>query len=149
MSQEYIFGVTPDAPVITNEKGGKQSASPYAFELLPPYALFEAAKVARHGADKYGETFGDRNYTKIDSKSHLNHALQHIYAYLAGDTSDDHLSHALVRMLFAVDMDHREKMPKNATIINGDGIRFTTATARDPISCSSTDGKHYQGVTLT
>ena len=145
MSQEYIFGVTPDAPVVTNEKGGKQSASPYAFELLPPYALFEAAKVARHGADKYGETFGDRNYTKIDSKSHLNHALQHIYAYLAGDTSDDHLAHALVRMLFAVDMDHREKMPRldyeTATIIDGDGIRLTTS--------SVTDGKHYQGETQT
>lgn len=153
MSQEYIFGVTPDAPVITNENGGKQSASPYAFELLPPHALFEAAAVAKHGADKYGESFGNRNYTKIDSKSHLNHALQHIYAYLAGDTSDDHLSHALVRMMFAVDMDHREKMPKpdyeNATIIGGDGIRFTTATTPDPISYSSTDGKHYQGVTLT
>lgn len=108
MAQEIISGVGPETPVIVNENGGKQSSSPYAFELLPPYALFEAARVARHGADKYGESFGDRNYIKIDSKSHLNHALQHIYAYLGGDTSDDHLSHALVRMMFAVDMDNRE-----------------------------------------
>jgi len=110
MAEVIISGVSPDAPVVTNEKGGKQSASPYAFELLPPYAMFKAAEVARHGADKYGEKFGDRNYIKIDSKSHLNHALQHIYAYLSGDVSDDHLAHALVRLMFAVDMDHRETM---------------------------------------
>ena len=114
MSQEILLGVSPDAPVVTNEKGGKQSASPYAFELLPPYAMFQAAEVARHGADKYGEKFGDRNYVKIDSKSHLNHALQHIFAYLAGDTSDNHLAHALVRMMFAVDMDNRERSIRQA-----------------------------------
>ena len=112
MSNTYLFGVSPDAPVATNEKGGKQSSSPYAFELLPPFAMFKAAEVARHGADKYGEKFGDRNYVKIDSKSHLNHALQHIYAYLDGDKSDDHLAHALVRLMFAVDMDQREKMER-------------------------------------
>jgi len=119
MAEDIISGVSPDAPVVTNEKGGKQSASPYAFELLPPYAMFKAAEVARHGADKYGEKFGDRNYIKIDSKSHLNHALQHIYAYLSGDVSDDHLAHALVRLMFAVDMDHRETMDRNYQKIVG------------------------------
>lgn len=98
-----LFGVSPEAPVVENEKGGKQSASPYAFELLPPSALLAAAEVARQGADKYGETIGDRNYTKIPYESHLNHAIAHVYAYLAGDRSDEHLAHAIVRLMFAYD----------------------------------------------
>lgn len=103
MNDNILQGVMPDAPVVENEQGGKQSASPYAFELLPPSSIFAAAEVARQGADKYGETFGDRNYTKIPCESHLNHAIAHIYAYLAGDRSDEHLAHAIVRLLFAYD----------------------------------------------
>ena len=107
MSSEYIFGVEPDAPVVTNEIGGKQSSSPYGFYLLPPSALFDAAKVCKDGADKYGETLTNRNYTKISTEEHLNHALQHIFAFLAGDTQDDHLGHAIVRLMFAFDVNEK------------------------------------------
>lgn len=103
MDHNIMFGVMPDAPVETNARGGKQSSSPYAFELLPITSMFAAAKVAREGATKYGETFGDRNYTKIPSTDHINHAIAHLYAHLAGDTSDEHLAHAIVRLLFAYD----------------------------------------------
>ena len=101
--QNYVFGVEPDAPVIENESGGKQSDTPYGFHLLPTSSLFDAAKVCKEGAEKYGETLGNRNYTKISPEDHLNHALQHIYAFLAGDTQDDHLGHAIVRLMFAYD----------------------------------------------
>ena len=134
---EFILGVTPDAPVETNKNGGKQSASPYAFELIPPHAIFCAAQVLKHGAEKYGESFDHRNYTKIDSKSHLNHALQPIYAYLAGDLSDDHLEHALVRLMFAVDMDEREERAKaeqNITVSKATGeVYYVPSTAQDVI----------------
>lgn len=107
MNEKYIFGVEPDAPVIENGKGGKQSSTPYGFHLLPTSALFDAAKVCKEGADKYGETFQNRNYTKISVEEHLNHAIQHIYAYLAGDAQDDHLGHAIVRLMFAFDVHDR------------------------------------------
>ena len=107
--ENVIFGVEPDAPVVTNDKGGKQSDTPYGFHLLPISAMFDAAKVAKYGADKYGETFERRNYTKIDEKEHLNHAIQHIYAFLAGDTQDDHLGHAIVRLMFAYDVNNRKQ----------------------------------------
>lgn len=107
-NMDYLLGVRPDAPVVENEKGGKQSDTPYGFHMIPPTSIFKAAEVLKYGADKYGETFTNRNYTKISSIDHLNHALQHIYAHLAGDTSDDHLGHALVRLMFAYDMDIRE-----------------------------------------
>jgi len=107
MSQ-VILGVEPDAPIVENENGGKQSDTPYGFHLLPISALFDAAKVAKYGADKYGETFDKRNYTKIDTIEHLNHAIQHIYAFLAGDKQDDHLGHAIVRLMFAYDVEDRK-----------------------------------------
>ena len=109
MAQKKVSGVEPDAPVITNDNGGRQSDTPYGFHLLPISALFDAAKVAKYGADKYGETFDQRNYTKIPALDHLNHAIQHIYAFLAGDTQDDHLGHAIVRLMFAYDVNERDK----------------------------------------
>ena len=51
-----ILGVQPDVPTETNSQGGKQSATPYAFHLLPPHAVFAAAEVAKYGAEKYSET---------------------------------------------------------------------------------------------
>lgn len=114
--KDIILGVEPDAPVVENENGGKQSDTPYGFHLLPISALFDAAKVAKYGADKYGETFSSRNYTKIDTLDHLNHALQHIYAFLAGDKQDDHLGHAIVRLMFAYDVEDRKvKVPDDGT----------------------------------
>lgn len=106
-NRNVIIGVEPDAEVVENENGGKQSDTPYGFHLLPISALFDAAKVAKYGADKYGETFEHRNYTKIETNDHLNHAIQHIYAFLAGDTQDDHLGHAIVRLMFAYDTNER------------------------------------------
>lgn len=109
--KHMILGVEPDAPVVENENGGKQSDTPYGFHLLPISALFDAAKVAKYGADKYGETFANLNYTKIDTIEHLNHAIQHIYAFLAGDKQDDHLGHAIVRLMFAYDVEDRKVVP--------------------------------------
>ena len=101
-----ITGVQPDVPTVTNEQGGRQSATPYAFHFLPPHAVFAAAEVAKYGAEKYGETLLDRNYKKIATEEHVNHAIQHLFAYLAGDESDDHLSHAILRAMFAYEVDH-------------------------------------------
>ena len=101
-----ITGVQPDVPTVTNSKGGRQSSTPYAFHYLPPHAVFAAAAVAKYGAEKYGETLLDRNYKKIPTDEHINHAIQHLYAFLAGDETDDHLSHAILRVMFAYEVDH-------------------------------------------
>jgi hypothetical protein len=93
-------GLSPDAPVVQNERGGLQSVVEGRFDLLPPVAMFELAKVMQHGAEKYAP----RNWMKIDVDSHLNHLLQHVFAYLAGDTQDDHLAHALARAAMAVEV---------------------------------------------
>jgi len=87
---------------------------------MPTRAIFAVAQVAKYGAEKYGETRTNRNYTKIPTDEHINHCIQHLYAYLAGDTSDDHLGHAVVRAMFAYETDligkempHDEERTKN------------------------------------
>lgn len=89
--------VSPDAPTTVNEKGGKQSDIPVRFDLIDGKALFEMAKVLDAGAKKYGED----NWRLITVEEHLNHLIMHAYAYLAGDRTDEHLSHILCRATFA------------------------------------------------
>ncbi len=99
-----INDVTANEHIEVNNKGGKQSYIGCAFHMLPASAMLAAAATAKQGADKYGETYGNRNYLKIDKEEHLNHAINHIYNYLNGNTDEDHLAHAIVRLMFAYDM---------------------------------------------
>ena len=62
-----------------------------AFHLISPIALLRLATTYREGSNKYG----DYNWTKgFPPGECLNHALRHIFYYLAGDRSEDHLAHA-------------------------------------------------------
>lgn len=103
MTDTTIPGVGPDAPPCINERGGKQSATPYRFDLLDAKAMFRLAEVAGAGARKYGAD----NWRALDITDNVNHAIQHLYAWLAGDRQDDHLAHALCRCLFATAQDER------------------------------------------
>jgi hypothetical protein len=94
-----IKGVGKDEPIAINAAGGKQSASPFRCDLLPPHATLAVAEVLAHGAAKYGAN----NWHVIPVEDHLNHALVHIFADRAGDASDDHLEHAACRIMMALD----------------------------------------------
>jgi hypothetical protein len=93
-------GLSPDAPITENESGGQQSTIEGRFDLIPPVAMFELAKIMEYGARRYAPN----NWRKIPIDDHVNHALSHLFAYLAGDRQDDHLGHALARMAMAVEM---------------------------------------------
>lgn len=99
MSQ-IIDGVGTDAPIVENAQGGKQSASPYRVDLLPPKATLAVSAVLAIGAKKYAKN----NWKLIPIDDHLNHALVHALAYLAGDTSDDHMGHFACRAMMALEM---------------------------------------------
>jgi len=92
-----IEGMGNNVPIRENEKGGKQSDIPYAFHLIDGPALFNMAQVYAEGAKKYEPD----NWRKIPVEEHLNHAISHIYAHLAGDTQEDHIGHAQCRMNMA------------------------------------------------
>lgn len=90
--------------IITNEQGGSQSRCYTRFDLLPPVALFKVAEVLAQGAEKYGDT----NWEQIPVNDHINHALNHIFGHLGDDNSEEHLSHALCRLLFACNIYYKE-----------------------------------------
>lgn len=98
-------GLSPDSPIVTNEQGGMQSQVEGRFDLIPAVAMFELANVMAHGAEKYAPN----NWRKIDVDSHLNHLLQHVFAYLAGDRQESHLSHALARAAMAVELEEEAR----------------------------------------
>lgn len=96
-----IKGVGRTDPIVKNERGGSQSAVQYRCDLLPARATLEVAGVLHHGAIKYGEN----NWRQIEVGDHINHALIHLYALLAGDKQDDHLAHAACRLLMAMELE--------------------------------------------
>lgn len=100
-----IKGMGMDTSTIQTVIGGKHSNIPYAMHLIPPEAMFAMSRVLKTGAEKY-ETEpkppNKENWRQISEREHINHALAHLFAYLAGDTQDDHLEHALCRVAFAV-----------------------------------------------
>jgi hypothetical protein len=93
-----IVGVGPDAPTVVSENGAKQSRCDYRFDLIDGPALFDMAAILEVGARRYGED----NWRGVPTAAHVNHALMHLYAYLAGDGQDNHLGHAFCRLMFAV-----------------------------------------------
>ena len=66
------------------------------FDLITPIGLRRLAETCAEGARKYG----DCNWQKgIPASQMLNHAIRHIYLWLEGDVSEDHLAHAAWNIL--------------------------------------------------
>ena len=84
-----------------NKYGGKQSAIGIRFDLIPQDALRAAATTLHEGAIKYGA----ENWKRITQDEHINHALNHLNLHLLGDTEEEHLTHALVRVMMAYHVD--------------------------------------------
>lgn len=94
-----------DDTIETLDNGAVQSKLPYLLANIPTEAMLSIGKVLYEGVQKYakpGEDSTDANMRAIPVKSHLNHALVHIYNYLGGHTEEDDLAHALVRVMYAV-----------------------------------------------
>lgn len=69
------------------------------YDLISPIAMKRLAQTCDEGAKKYG----DFNWEKGMAVSGLlNHAISHIYTYLAGDRSEDHLAHAVWNCMSAI-----------------------------------------------
>lgn len=88
--------------IVTNEFGGKQSRVAARFDLIPAETLQQVALVLGRGAEKYGVD----NWKLITVDEHLNHALNHVNLFMLNDNGgEDHLVHAIVRLMFAYYVD--------------------------------------------
>ncbi|MGE0609900.1 MAG: dATP/dGTP diphosphohydrolase domain-containing protein [Pirellulales bacterium] len=62
------------------------------YDLISPIGLRRLAQTCAEGAAKYG----DRNWERgFPATSLVNHALRHVNSWLAGESDEDHLAHAV------------------------------------------------------
>lgn len=72
------------------------------YDLISPIGLEAVARACAEGAAKYSDYNWEAGMPVADL---LNHAIRHIYQFLAGDRSDDHLGHAAWNLLAAIHSD--------------------------------------------
>lgn len=105
-----IEGLGTDISIEANENGGKQHHRPYRAQAIPPKAMLKLANLRYKGYNEWN--YEDENYKSIPLDEHIGRALTHIFAHLSGDTSNDHLVHALCRLAFAVEMQEEQNLAK-------------------------------------
>ena len=97
-SQNGIHNMTE---TVTFSTGAVRSSdrSKERYDLISPIGLRRLAQTCHEGAEKYS----DYNWEKgMPISEMLNHGVAHIYAYLSGDRSEDHLAHAAWNMFGAM-----------------------------------------------
>ena len=87
------------------------------YDLISPIGLERLAQTYAEGANKFGEFNWENGMPVTDL---LNHAIAHVYKFLRGDRSEDHLAHATWNLLGAIHS--AETWPElNAGLLRGPG----------------------------
>ena len=71
---------------------------PFDLTELDSQALFSLAATLQQGALKYGS----RAWKAVPLYEHVNHAMAHLFRFVDGDETEDHLAHAFGRCMFAL-----------------------------------------------
>ena len=105
-----VFG-QPTKDVEILKEGGTQfetgavrsgDANTVMYQLISPIGLRRLAETMKEGFDKYGAYNWERGMPIGDI---LNHGIRHMYLYLSGDRSEDHLAHATWNLMAAMHME--------------------------------------------
>lgn len=83
-----------------DDRTGRQSRLGMDFMAIPAEALASLARVLYEGGKTHQDPDGS-NWRKIPVEGHLNHALFHINAWQRGVVGEDHLAHAMCRLVMA------------------------------------------------
>lgn len=105
--KEQTSGLSDNLEIKANENGGLQHERPFRSQALFFRALLEISRL-RHDA-VVNKGYDDENYKLIPKKDHIGRALTHIFAYMVGDKSNDHLVHAACRILMALELELEER----------------------------------------
>ena len=94
MSSEPLEHCLSEIPNIIHNTGAVRSADAdnERFDLISPILMQRLARTYAEGAKKYGDYNWEQGFPITDL---LNHGIRHLYLYLAGDRTEDHLAHAL------------------------------------------------------
>lgn len=90
-----------DGETVSYATGAVRSADVEAvrFDLISPIGLRRVAAACAEGAAKYSDYNWEKGMPVADL---LNHALAHVYNFLGGDRSEDHLGHAAWNLIGAI-----------------------------------------------
>lgn len=102
------------AAMDVNARGGRHHRG-LAFTQLPAEAVRRAAAIITAGI----ATHGKNNWRRLGVDEHLDHAAEHLNRYMAGDDEEDHLGHALCRVLFACEVEVDQGRPDFAAEADG------------------------------
>lgn len=69
------------------------------YDLISPIGLEALAKTYAEGAQKFGEFNWENGMPAVDM---INHAIRHLYRFLAGERDEDDLGHAAWNILGAI-----------------------------------------------
>ena len=72
----------------------------HRYDLIHPDAMERLALAMAVGCTRHGET--DHIENPMPEGYWLSHAIRHLYRHLAGDTSEDHLGHAMADINIAI-----------------------------------------------
>ncbi len=98
------------------------------YDLVSPIGLRRVAETCKEGADKYGDFNWEKGMPVDDL---LNHAIRHLFLFLAGDRSEDHLAHAAWNLFAA--MHSQELWPElNAGQLRGPNCSAPVSTDQEP-----------------
>jgi len=116
--------------VVKFQTGAVRSSDAEAtrYDLVSPIGLEAIARTCAEGAAKYSDFNWERGMPVHDL---LNHSIRHIYQYLAGDRSEDHLPHAAWGLLAAI---HSEALWPH---LNADTLRGPGCTPPGAGPCST------------
>lgn len=105
---EATVAVSADGTLSQCKTGAVRStdALKSRYDLISPIGLRRVAETYAEGATKYGDFNWELGFPIGDI---LNHAIRHVYLYLSGDRSEDHLAHAGWNLMAA--MHSEEKWP--------------------------------------
>jgi hypothetical protein len=119
------------------------------YDLISPIGLQALAQTYAEGAEKFGPCNWENGMPVTDL---LNHAIAHVYKFLGGDRTEDHLGHAAWNLLGAI---HSMALwpDMNKDLLRGEGctvppIASKSATPPVQANCSPTTSSDRPEQTL-